>query len=279
MDSATGSSTSDNRTPTIGRRRFFRIGRAAAVSTIAGTAVSAQVAQASTGTMQYGSSMSAGDSATLLYSSHSYQTMYLENTAGARALFAASSGAGDAPAVTAQVAGATNPGPALYAENYGTGMGVFAHAFNASPGVRGISQSSSGVMGDDGGTGTGPGVTAQVFNAANPSSALVAVTAGSGAAVQAAGAHALDAQGTVTFSRSGLATVSHPARRVVVTVPGTPLTSSSVAFATLQTHLDGVRVESAVPTPGSNVVTITLSRPPGTSRRRLTVSVGWFVLG
>jgi hypothetical protein len=276
---ATAAKVSDNNNTSIGRRRFFRIGRAAAASTIAGTAVSVQAAQATAGTMEYGTSMSAGASATMLYSSHPYQTLYLENTAGARALFAASSGDGDAPAVTAQVAGAANPGPALYAENYGTGMGVFAHAFNSSPGVRGISQGSAGVMGDDGGTGTGPGVMAQLFNAANPSSALTAVTAGAGAAVHAEGAHALHAQGAVTLSRSGKATISHPARRVTITVPGTPLTAASVAIATLQTHLDGVRVESAVPAAGTNTVTISVTKPPRNSRRPLSVTVGWFVLG
>lgn len=229
--------------------------------------------------MEYGTSMSSGDSPTMLYSSHPYQTLYLENTAGARALFAVSSGTGDAPAVTAQIAGVTNPGPALYAENYGTGMGVFAHAFNASPGVRGISQGSAGVMGDDGGTGIGPGVIAQVFNAANSSSALVAITAGPGAAVQAVGQRALDAQGTVTFSRSGRSTISYPSRRLTITVPGAVFTSTSMVFATLQTHVDRVYVESAVANVGSNSATITISKAPGTSRRPGTVTVGWFVIG
>ena len=155
------------------RRRLLKLGGVAAGTAAVSSVASNQPASAAEGTMTFGTSMSAAGSATSLYSTHGYQTLYLENSAGARALFAASSGTGDAPAVTAQVAGPANPGPALYAENYGTGMGVFAHAFNGSPGVRGISQSSAGVMGDDGGTGTGPGVIAQIFNSASPSSALV----------------------------------------------------------------------------------------------------------
>ena len=274
-----GEVTPEDGATEVNRRRLLRLGGAAAAGAVVAAVASANTAEAAAGTMVYGTAMSAGDSETMLYSSHPYRTMYLENSAGARALFAASSGPGDAPAVTAQVAGSTNSGPALYAENYGTGMGVFAHAFNGAPGVRGISSSFAGVMGDDGGVGTGSGVTAQIFNAANTSSALVAVTAGSGAAVTATGARALDVQGSISLNRSGIATVTYPSRSVTVTIPGSSLTAASMVFANLQAQTDGQHVESAVPKPGTNTAVITLAKVPGTAKKPGSTTVAWFVVG
>lgn len=84
---------------------------------------------------------------------------------------------------------ATSAGTTLNVENSGTGYaitGFVVSASSTSAGVRGTTAGSGpGVLGDDGGSATGPGVRASTFNPSNGSAALLADTHGLGPAVNA----------------------------------------------------------------------------------------------
>jgi hypothetical protein len=87
---------------------------------------------------------------------------------------------------------------------------------------------------------------------------------------------ALDVQGPVEFSRSGLATVAGtvgtPANSV--TVKGVALTSASLVLATIQQAVAGIAVQGVAKTPSASKFTIPLTKPVKTN-----VEVAWFVIG
>lgn len=98
---------------------------------------------------------------------------------------------------------------------------------------------------------------------------------------------ALRVEGRAVFRRSGTATISYPKKSVTVTiagpaltgpVTGPPATPGSLVLAVLQTNLSGVYVRAAVPSFGTNQVTIHLNKAPGSSDSPKTVTVGWFVV-
>lgn len=99
---------------------------------------------------------------------------------------------------------------------------------------------------------------------------------------------ALRVEGRAVFKdRTGTVTIAYPNKGTTVIVggpplvelsPGPPVTPGSIVFAVLQSDVRGVWVQSAVPTHGTNSITISLNRAPGSRKRPRSVVVAWFVV-
>jgi hypothetical protein len=141
----------------------------------------------------------------------------------------------------------TGVGPAVRASTSGSGsalVGEIANAKNSSPALSGVT------------SGTGSGVSG---------------SSDSGVGVRAASAKgtALEVDGKVTFSRSGIATVPTDARRVKVDLAG--VSSDSMVFATIQQLSGAVAVANVVA--ATSAFTIHLSDAAPQALR-----VAWMVL-
>ena len=145
------------------------------------------------------------------------------------------------------------------------GNGVFGYSSGTGNGVDGFVNSStaSGVYGENGSSGFG------VAGRAN---------GGVGVLADSTSGTALEVNGKAQFSRSGVVTISYPAKTAVISA--VPLTAKSLVFATEQRFLAGVYVVAAVPnlSGSSNSFTIYLNKTPGTSTSPKSVTVGWYVI-
>jgi hypothetical protein len=88
---------------------------------------------------------------------------------------------------------------------------------------------------------------------------------------------ALAVLGPATFDRSGVVSITFPAKSATVSV-NDGLSASSGVLATMQNLISGVYVVAAVPNTGAGTVTITLNKAPGTSTSPKTAKVAWFVV-
>jgi hypothetical protein len=137
------------------------------------------------------------------------------------------------------------------------GQGVRGEA-TTGQGVQGIATTGQAARGDTTG---GTGVHGQA-------------TTGVGVRAVATTGVALAVWGRAPFSRSGQVTVPVGVTSIDVTVPG-GLTSSAIAFATLQYLRSGVYVMGARPNwPSSGKLRIYLSKSLATA-----TPVAWFVIG
>ncbi len=157
------------------------------------------------------------------------------------------------------------------------GQGVRGEA-TTGQGVQGIATTGQAIRGDTtGGTGvhgqatTGKGVRG-VAGAGN--GVAGEATTGVGVRAVATTGVALAVSGRATFSRSGKVTVPIGVTFIDVTVPG-GLTTSAIAFATLQYLRSGVYVMGARPNhPSAGKLRIYLSKALATA-----TPVAWFVIG
>jgi hypothetical protein len=154
---------------------------------------------------------------------------------------------------------------------FGSGpTGVFGDsAAQSGTGVRGFSTSTLagiGVEGESDGPGSG------VYGLANAAGVGVFgdTTGGTGVLARSTNGTALDVRGKVSFSRSGLVTVTGGAASKKVTLAG--ITSASMILATAQQD-STVSVRSAVPASGSFTLHLTGKAPAG------GLKVAYFVLG
>ena len=148
--------------------------------------------------------------------------------------------------------------------------GVYGEATQdtASRGVSGFSTTGQGVRGE---ATTGQGVQGI---ATSGQAVRGDATSGTGVRAAATTGVALAVSGRATFSRSGKVTVPVGVTFIDVTVPG-GLTSSAIAFATLQYLRSGVYVMGARPNhPSAGKLRIYLSKALATS-----TPVAWFVIG
>jgi hypothetical protein len=176
-----------------------------------------------------------------------------------------------------------NGASGVYGQNDGTGYGTAGRATNGT-GVFG--EGLIGVLGNSLGAGDGVDGTANnsccsaVYGLNSGTGNGVAGQADAGTGVLAAsnGGIALKVDGKAQFSRSGLVTITYPAKSKVIS--GLPLTAKSLAIATVQKYLAGVYVVAAVPnlSGSSNSFTIYLSKAPGTSAVPKSVTVAWQVI-
>jgi len=182
-------------------------------------------------------------------------------------------GSGD----VAGVRGASSAGDGVAGDtSAGTSAGVFGENFGGGNGVYGLSISTgNGVQGE-----TGSDIASGVYGQNDGSGYGVAGRANGGVGVLADSTNgtALDVNGKARFSRSGLITISYPAKTAVIS--GLPLTNKSLVLATIQRFLAGVYVVAASPTlsGSSNSFTIYLNKAPGTSSNPKSVTVGWEVI-
>jgi hypothetical protein len=157
-------------------------------------------------------------------------------------------------------------GNAVWGESVDRGLG-------AGNGVYGSTTSSgaSGVYGHNAGTGYGVAGRAE-----SGTGTLGDSTNGVGVAASSQNGTALDVTGRAVFNRSGLVTITAPAKSASVAVPG-GLATTALVLALLQNAVPGVSVASAVPNKLTGKVTINLNKtPPSTSP---AAKVAWFVLG
>lgn len=167
-------------------------------------------------------------------------------------------GTGSGSAVFGELTNPANTRPAVYGVTAGTGAAVEGDSRGPGPGIFGFGEGTGpGVRGA--GTGANPGVEGQ---SSGTGAGVLAVNDGSGPA--------LEVQGPVIFSRSGVATVTAKKTTVVVSFPG--VTASSMVLATLQTVAKGVAVCAVVP--DVDCFTIKLTKAP-----KIPVTVAWFVIG
>jgi len=143
-------------------------------------------------------------------------------------------------------------------------VGVWGDS-KAYPGVLGTSDTAPGVTGL---SSSGAGVLGEATSAS-----------GVGVSAQNTTGTALQVEGAVTFTRSGLVTaagtVSAPITLVTVTVPGAKLTAASIVFTAVQGGpVAGVAIASAYANPGTNIFRIHLTAALTTS-----MYIAWFVLG
>jgi hypothetical protein len=196
------------------------------------------------------------------------------------------------PVIAGQYNTATSTTTVANSGAAGDGLNVIA----TSPGVRGIYASAPGIGVDGNGptgvrgvsSGSGDGVDgvannsccSAVFGKNDGTGNGVAGQADTGTGVLAAstGGIALKVDGKAQFSRSGIVTITYPAKSKVVS--GVPLTGKSLVLATQQKFLAGVYVVAAVPnlSGSSNSFTIYLSKAPGTSAVPKSVTVAWQVI-
>jgi hypothetical protein len=143
-------------------------------------------------------------------------------------------------------------------QSSGGGYGMSGYSDNGT-GVFGLCSTSgqSGVFGKDTSSGGGHGVYGSSAD-------------GVGVLAESSSGTALSVQGTVSFSRSGMATV--PAGKATLQVDIDGLTTSSLVLATVQQLEKGVHLAAAVPAPGS--FTVHLTAAPTTA-----LNVAWFVIG
>jgi hypothetical protein len=87
-------------------------------------------------------------------------------------------------------------------------------------------------------------------------------------------AAALNVDGPAVFSRSGIATITFPAKTLKIN--GQRITSGTILLAVRQTSISGVWAVPTVGDPGS--FTVTLNKAPGISSNPKTVRVGWFLV-
>jgi hypothetical protein len=178
---------------------------------------------------------------------------------------------------------ANNTASGVYGQNNGSGYGTAGRATNGT-GVFG--EGLIGVLGNSLGAGDGVDGTASnsccsaVYGLNSGTGNGVAGRADTGTGVLAASTSgtALKVSGKAQFSRSGLVTITYPAKSKVIT--GVPLTAKSLVLATQQKFLAGVYVVAAVPnlSGSSNSFTIYLSKAPGTSAVPKSVTVAWQVI-
>jgi hypothetical protein len=153
---------------------------------------------------------------------------------------------------------ASDPTFAVYGSS-GEGTGCYGQTLgDGQPGVYGSDQSTTGGFGVLGVSSNGGVGLAGTSN----TGVGVAATSTSGTALQV--------DGKVAFSRSGLAALGAGKTKVTVTLAG--VTTSSMVIATLQTDAGTVAVANAVP--GAGKFTINLTAAPTSA-----VKVAWFVLG
>jgi hypothetical protein len=159
-----------------------------------------------------------------------------------------------------------------------TGQGVRGQA-TTGQGVQGIATTGQAVRGDAaaGGTGVhGQVTTGKAVRGVATGGDGVAGEATTGVGVRATATTgvALAVAGRATFSRSGKVTIPVGAARIDVTVPG-GLSSSAIAFATLQYLRTGVYVVGARPNwPSSGKLRIYLNKSLASA-----TPVAWFVIG
>ena len=158
--------------------------------------------------------------------------------------------------------------------------GVYGEATQdtASRGVSGFALAGQGVRGEaTSGTGVhGQATTGKAVRGVATSGDGVAGEATTGVGVRAVATTgvALAVSGRATFSRSGKVTVPVGVTFIDVTIPG-GLTSSAIAFATLQYLRSGVYVMGARPNhPSTGKLRIYLSKALATA-----TPVAWFVIG
>ena len=137
-------------------------------------------------------------------------------------------------------------GDSFSGNGFAAGDGVLGFSGEGA-GVHGLSNSGTGIFGEA----TNTGAKAVVASHSNPAETALAVT------------------GKAVFSRSGIATI--PVGMSSVTVPGVPLTASSLVLATVQTN-NGVYVTAAVPNVPGSSFTIYINRKAPSN-----TPVGWFI--
>ena len=182
-------------------------------------------------------------------------------------------GAGVLGQGTTGVVGAGFHGPGI--SGSGTPGVEGAALFADDNGVWGHTDGSgSGVYGETSGTGNG------VLGYAPTATAVKGqTTSGIGVLATATGSGtALNVSGRAQFSRSGVVTITYPAKSAVISA--VPVTAKSIALATIQKYLTGVYVVAAVPnlSGSSNSFTIYLNKAPGSSTAPKSVVVGWQVI-
>jgi hypothetical protein len=195
------------------------------------------------------------------------------------AVFASDSstyGTGTGPGVLVELTN-ENPSAAVQANTTGTGAGVVTQLSNK----KGTGDAVQAIN-----YGLGYGVSVSLLNPDNLLAAIFASTAGAGPAIEASttgSGNALEVDGPVQFSTSGLVTVAAGEESVTVTVAG--LTESSMILATLQSDATsgGVPIAVASAVLGASVgggappsFTITLSANAPASPA--VTNVAWFVL-
>ena len=138
------------------------------------------------------------------------------------------------------------------------GTGVLGHSTDSSAGI--------GVEGESDGAGSG------VYGLANAAGVGVFgdTTNGTGVLARSTNGTALDVRGKVSFSRSGLITITAGAASKKITLAG--VTPASMILATAQQDTT-VSVRSAVPASGSFTLHLTGKAPAG------GLKVAYFVLG
>jgi hypothetical protein len=171
---------------TVGRRgaitRFAALGAAAFAG---GAFSSTEKAGAATGTMVYGTVMSVGDTTTWFYSTSSNATMWFNNTGSGYALgVEKTSGSGPCLVVVSYADGA---GVTSVRSNGGVaGAAVDASQLASGPVYRATSNATGNAeaLFIGGHKGLGAGIDVALSNAANPSPAIAASTAGLSQAIR-----------------------------------------------------------------------------------------------
>lgn len=203
-----------------------------------------------------GDSSAAGGSGVFGFNDGGGYGIFGRTTKGTKAAIGAQNdGSGDGVAGRA----ATNGGAGVRGDAAGTrSPGVYGENVSGGDGVRGYSRQQDGVEGDS----SAPGASGVYgFNDGNGTGATGRAT-GSGTGVSAiadtAAGTALKVSGKVTFSRSGVLTLTSG---TTVTKAAIDLSATSMVLATLQTNVAGLSVQSAVPNVAGKSITITLSKP------------------
>ena len=200
---------------------------------------------------------------------------------GARSGVVGYSGGGTAPAGPAKTGvygEATQDTAARGVSGFSlAGQGVRGEA-TSGQGVQGVATTGQAVRGDTtGGTGAhGQATSGKGVRGVATGGDGVAGEATSGVGVRAVATTgvALAVSGRATFSRSGKVTVPVGVTSIDITVPG-GLTTSAIAFATLQYLRTGVYVVGARPNwPSSGKLRIYLNKALATA-----TPVSWFVIG
>jgi hypothetical protein len=145
---------------------------------------------------------------------------------------------------------------------------------SGGPGVTGIAGGIGfGIQGVGGGPdGGGGGVLGQSATSTGVHGKTTAATAPGVLAENTGGGPALQVSGPAVFSRSGVMTISAGSSSVIKR--NVPMTAESLVLATLQDHVPGVWVASAVPGADGQSFTVYLNVAVKARTR-----VGWFVVG